>query len=90
VKIQNRKLKLLGRVLENLKYFVGGVNYAPVFVAWLPTNNCNLKCQHCTSTLDSMPVDAGKVMLAARRIAQSKVFGVTISGGEPLILPNIN
>jgi len=61
----------------------------PVSICWSPIVRCNLACPHC---LDDKSVREGnreRRRHVADRIADADVLGVDISGGEPLLLPDL-
>lgn len=63
---------------------------APINVTLKLTNACNLNCLHCHSQSGESKVNMSKEM-ALRIIDQlreQKVFGINISGGEPLLYPH--
>jgi MoaA/NifB/PqqE/SkfB family radical SAM enzyme len=61
---------------------------APLGVGWLPTGKCNKKCGHCYGNLEELPPDnlsTEDCLTIVRRLVESKVMRVTISGGEPML-----
>lgn len=65
---------------------------APLNVHWELTNICNLHCVHCyqQDDPDSGPLPSSEVLdTIARRIVDASVFEVTITGGEPLLVPQL-
>lgn len=62
---------------------------APLFVNFLITNRCNLKCRHCfipfsnRSSRDELNREEIKELI--RQLKEAKVFNIDIGGGEPLI-----
>ncbi|MBF0108881.1 MAG: radical SAM protein [Magnetococcales bacterium] len=69
---------------------------SPFYVAWITTYGCNRKCLHCdwvwsrTSPDDlARELTIDEKMGVADQLARSRVWGVTISGGEPLMLPGM-
>lgn len=65
---------------------------APLNVHWELTNVCNLNCVHCYQQDDShnrsLP-SSGTLATIAQRIIDASVFEVTITGGEPLLVPQL-
>jgi radical SAM protein with 4Fe4S-binding SPASM domain len=61
----------------------------PLFVAWLSTMNCNLKCIHCcTQTIwdakeKTLTIEEFKTLIT--EFASLGVKGIFLSGGEPLL-----
>jgi len=64
---------------------------APLTVAISITTLCNLRCKHCFSTggepLEGRNLDRDEWLKVVDDLAAAKVFSVTISGGEPLVVP---
>lgn len=64
----------------------------PVHMVWLSTNACNARCLHCSSnssvrTYDELTQD--EVFSLIDQFADAGVMDLAISGGEPLIRPDI-
>lgn len=61
----------------------------PVSICWSPIVRCNLRCPHCLD--DKSISDAAGIpwMQMARLIARAGLLGVDISGGEPLLIPEL-
>lgn len=54
------------------------------------TDKCNFKCRHCyhldfDSSVNSQDISDEKIMLIAEKLVESRIFGITLTGGEPLI-----
>lgn len=62
----------------------------PVFATWAVTEACNLACAHCSMNRP-LPdeLDHGQRLEVARRLAASDVWGVSLIGGEPLLVEGI-
>ncbi len=87
---KTQKLKLYYKAVENASFIFGNKNVSPPIIAWLLTKRCNLKCMHCDSYLDTKKIIASDLITVAKKIAQSDVMIVILSGGEPMLVPNIN
>jgi hypothetical protein len=61
----------------------------PVSVCWSPIVRCNLACPHCLDDKSVPEGDRRARTAAAARIGAAGVLGVDISGGEPLLLPDL-
>src|SRR3954466_9380241 len=62
----------------------------PVFVTWAVTEACNLACDHCDMNRplpDELTRD--ERMRVARKLAASKAWGVSLIGGEPLLVDGL-
>jgi MoaA/NifB/PqqE/SkfB family radical SAM enzyme len=67
---------------------------APFYISWLLTYRCNRKCQHCDWVWNRTDSEHLKLEMSdtqrlsvADQIASSWTWGVSISGGEPLLDP---
>lgn len=63
---------------------------APLNVHWELTNKCNLNCQFCYQRDDEADLQANRRtrdFIIAHRIVDAKVFELTITGGEILLVP---
>jgi MoaA/NifB/PqqE/SkfB family radical SAM enzyme len=70
------------------------IEFAPKWIAWEVTRRCNLRCVHCRSSSQSeiqghpdFPLEEGFRML--EDIASYAKPVVVLSGGEPLIRPDV-
>lgn len=81
------------RGLRSLRLVTDGLadKYHPILVQIVPMRRCNLACTYCNEydkTSDPVPLD---VMLARMdRLAELRTSCVTISGGEPLMHPDLD
>jgi len=65
---------------------------APLFVIWEITGLCNLRCEHCLSSAgDPLPneLSTEEAMRLLDYLETMKVFNINLSGGEPLMRPDI-
>jgi MoaA/NifB/PqqE/SkfB family radical SAM enzyme len=62
----------------------------PVFVTWAMTEACNLACAHCSMNRP-LPdeLDREQRLEMARRLAKSEIWGVSLIGGEPLLVDEL-
>src|SRR5499427_3269984 len=88
MKWQN-KLKLRQRELRMIAH--GLISTKHVLLAHIiPTRRCNLACAYCNEYDDfSPPVPTDEMIRRIDRLAYLKTAIVTISGGEPLVHPEI-
>jgi MoaA/NifB/PqqE/SkfB family radical SAM enzyme len=65
---------------------------APLFVIWEITGLCNLRCEHCLSNAGeplSNELSTQEAMRLIDYLESMKVFNINLSGGEPLMRPDI-
>lgn len=65
---------------------------APMHMVWLATNACNARCSHCSSNSARRTPDELTTTEAARLFEDLADFGVldlAVSGGEPLLRPDL-
>jgi len=71
---------------------------APVYITWLVTYKCNCRCLHCSNRYDSdwannediaKELKKDEILKVAHQIGRSKIWGVSLSGGEPLVRDDI-
>lgn len=71
----------------------GAANGMGPVVAWNITRTCNLKCAHCYSSSDANKYDGELTTAEAKKFiddcADFKVPVLLLSGGEPLIRPDV-
>jgi MoaA/NifB/PqqE/SkfB family radical SAM enzyme len=61
----------------------------PVSLCWSPVVRCNLDCPHCLDDKSVAELNAGRRAEIVQIIGASGVLGADISGGEPLLLPDL-
>ena len=83
-KIYNDLLK----EIENSDYYEDNINLDfPLKVQWKITNRCNLKCKHCyLGRLDQKELGSKELLTIAKKISNSNIMEVTITGGEALLV----
>jgi SynChlorMet cassette radical SAM/SPASM protein ScmE len=65
---------------------------APISVFLNLTNRCNLRCLHCSASAGNSLQDelsTGEWLALIQRLSELKVFKVTVTGGEPLLRPDL-
>jgi MoaA/NifB/PqqE/SkfB family radical SAM enzyme len=63
----------------------------PLLVHIIPIRRCNLSCTYCNEFDDfSKPVDTAEMMRRIDRLGELGTSVVTISGGEPLLHPDLD
>ncbi|MBU7045192.1 MAG: radical SAM protein [Theionarchaea archaeon] len=65
---------------------------APLLVEWLVSETCNLKCAFCSSshyTDQKKKLSPEEVVNFAHHLVDLQVFSVIVSGGEPLMHPQV-
>jgi radical SAM protein with 4Fe4S-binding SPASM domain len=65
---------------------------APLFVIWEITGLCNLRCEHCLSSAGEPlqnELSTEEAMRVLDNFEAMKVFNINLSGGEPLMRPDI-
>ena len=64
---------------------------APLHIHWEITNMCNYSCIHCYQKNDKMRynLSPNQLMDIAMKMVKAGVFQVSISGGEPFLIKNI-
>jgi MoaA/NifB/PqqE/SkfB family radical SAM enzyme len=62
----------------------------PAFASWAVTEACNLKCAHCSMNRP-LPDELNheQRLEVARRLSASEVWGVSLIGGEPLLVKGL-
>src|SRR6202051_4290796 len=88
-----RKLKAAERNVHGLWQILKAVVSTdhPLLAHLIPIRRCNLACTYCNEFDDFSKPDATELML--RRVDKLKELGpsvVTISGGEPLLHPDLD
>lgn len=80
--------KGLLKEIENSDYYEDNINLDfPLKVQWKITNRCNLKCKHCyLGRLDQKELESKELLTIAKKISNSNIMEVTITGGEALLV----
>lgn len=63
----------------------------PILVHIIPTRRCNLACTYCNEYDDfSKPVATSEMLHRIDRLAELGTLSVHLSGGEPLLHPDVD
>src|SRR5215813_10677616 len=82
LRLRWRELKMIGQGLTSTKHVL--------LAHIIPTRRCNLACTYCNEYDDfSAPVQTDEMLRRIDHLAYLKTAIVTISGGEPLLHPEI-
>ena len=88
-----RHVRRAGRRLRETRMLIRGLRfpYQPVAAHLIPTRRCNLSCAYCNEYDDhSAPVPTAAVVRRIDRLAALGTGIVTLSGGEPLLHPDLD
>ena len=88
-----RRLKALHRNLRGVRMIAGAVASTdhPLLAHIIPTRRCNLACEYCNEYDDfSKPVPAEAMFQRVDKLAALGTSVITISGGEPLLHPELD
>ena len=92
VSVRRRILKAR-RTVRQTRMLVGAFRspYQPVAAHLIPIRRCNLACTYCNEFDDhSAPVPAGEMFRRVDRLAELGTGIITLSGGEPLMHPELD
>jgi MoaA/NifB/PqqE/SkfB family radical SAM enzyme len=87
-----RRIRKAGRRLREARMLVRAFKsqYQPVAAHLIPTRRCNLSCGYCNEYDDhSSPIPTQTVFRRIDRLAALGTGIVTLSGGEPLLHPDL-
>ncbi|MEW5975549.1 MAG: radical SAM protein [Acidobacteriota bacterium] len=88
-----RKLRFLHRRARELRMIARGLMSTrhPILAHIIPVRRCNLSCTYCNEFDDfSKPVPTDVMMARVDRLADLGTSIITISGGEPLLHPELD
>src|SRR6202044_370785 len=88
-----RKLLAVHRKLREARMLVKGLvsTRHPVLVHIIPIRRCNLACTYCNEYDDfSQPVPTEEMFARIDRLGTMGTSIITISGGEPLLHPDLD
>jgi MoaA/NifB/PqqE/SkfB family radical SAM enzyme len=82
----NRRVREARMLVRSLRF-----RYQPVAAHLIPIRRCNLSCTYCNEYDDrSAPVPTADVLRRIDRLADLGTGVVTLSGGEPLLHPDLD
>jgi MoaA/NifB/PqqE/SkfB family radical SAM enzyme len=82
----------LSRFLREIRFLARGLfsNRNPVLAQIVPIRRCNLSCTYCNEfDTFSDPVPTATMLARIDRLAEMGTLAITISGGEPLLHPDL-
>ena len=88
-----RRLKAAGRSIRGLRQITRALLSTdhPLLAHLIPIRRCNLACKYCNEFDDvSKPVPTGTMLQRVDKLAELGTSVVTISGGEPLLHPELD
>jgi MoaA/NifB/PqqE/SkfB family radical SAM enzyme len=88
-----RRVRQAGRRAREARMLIGSLRfrYRPVAAHLIPTRRCNLSCGYCNEYDDhSAPVPTPDVLGRVDRLAALGTGIITLSGGEPLLHPDLD
>jgi MoaA/NifB/PqqE/SkfB family radical SAM enzyme len=88
-----RRLIAIHRRLRSIRMIAKGLvsTRHPLLVHIIPTRRCNLACTYCNEYDDvSEPVPTEEMFRRIDRLGEMGTGVITISGGEPLLHPNLD
>ena len=88
-----RKLRAWPRRLREVRMFAKAMRSAehPILAHIIPTRRCNLSCAYCNEYDHvSQPVPMEEMLRRMDRLAALGTSIITISGGEPLLHPDLD
>ena len=88
-----RARKLINRRYRETRMFAKAMYspYHPIVAHIIPIRRCNLACTYCNEFDDvSKPVPLGEMLRRVDKLAELGTTIITISGGEPLLHPDLD
>jgi len=89
----HRRVKALSRRMRELRLIVKGAlsTRHPIMAHIIPIRRCNLSCTYCNEYDDfSKPIPVETMVSRIDRLADLGTSILTISGGEPLLHPDLD
>ena len=87
-----KRLRAVDRRRREVRLFAAAMQYRtrPLVAQIVPIRRCNLACSYCNEFDDfSPPVPLAEMLVRIDRLAALGVTVITISGGEPLLHPQL-
>src|SRR6059036_2813150 len=91
--ILRRRMKALSRSIRGVRQVVRALvsTEHPLLAHIIPIRRCNLACEYCNEYDDfSKPVPTEVMFQRVDKLAALRTSVVTISGGEPLLHPELD
>ncbi|MSV29501.1 MAG: radical SAM protein, partial [Bryobacterales bacterium] len=91
--VVRRRLKAFARRARELRMIAKGLASTshPILAHIIPTRRCNLSCAYCNEYDDfSKPVPTHMMFERVDSLAKLGTTVITISGGEPLLHPDLD
>src|SRR5206468_6149665 len=91
--ILRRRMKSLYRSIRGVRQVVRALVSTdhPLLAHIIPVRRCNLACEYCNEFDDfSKPVPVDTMFLRVDKLAELGTSVITISGGEPLLHPELD
>jgi len=88
-----KKLRAAGRRRREVRMFAAAMHHRmrPVVAQIVPIRRCNLACTYCNEfDHSSQPVPLAEMVARIDKLADLGVSVITISGGEPLLHPDLD
>src|SRR5437667_738725 len=88
-----RSVKSVSRTIRGIRKVIGALTSAdhPLLAHIIPIRRCNLACEYCNEYDDfSKPVPTEVMFQRVDKLAALRTSVVTISGGEPLLHPELD
>src|SRR5688572_20677258 len=88
-----RRVRTINRRYREARMFIRSLasQYQPINAHLIPIRRCNLSCTYCNEYDDcSAPVPTAEVLRRIDRLAELGTGIITLSGGEPLLHPELD
>src|SRR5438105_14428688 len=88
-----RSVKSVSRTIRGIGKVIGALTSAdhPLLAHIIPIRRCNLACEYCNEYDDFYkPVPSELMFQRVDKLAERGTSGITMSGGEPLLHPDLD